>query len=197
MALRSCSLSQLPWRGGFHLAGDSLDQCRATCRQKQFKSVYSVRKMEGGAVISTHIFSGETVQEEAKETKNGTLRYSTSEWATEESVAPTCTQKPLPHKQNLKHFSTSTWMYTQFCRQEDLMVHCGAVRTTQWPLTPTANLKSRFHQSQHAAGTNMGAGRQTSSPLSPALRPLYPQFPQQVVVGDVTHWHTTQHSHCN
>lgn len=112
--------------------------------------------MEGGAVISTDIFSGETVQEEAKETKNGTLRYSTSEWATEESVAPTCTQKPLPDKQNLKHFSTSTWMYTQFCRQEDLMVHCGAVRTTQWPLTPTANLKSRFRQSQHAAGTNMG-----------------------------------------
>lgn len=113
--------------------------------------------MEGGAVISTDIFSGETVQEEAKETKNGTLRYSTSEWATEESVAPTCTQKPLPDKQNLKHFSTSTWMYTQFCRQEDLMVHCGAVRTTQWPLTPTANLKSHFH----AAGTNMG-GRKTN-----------------------------------
>lgn len=36
------------------------------------------------------------MQEEEKQAKNGTLRYSPSESATEESVAPTCTQKPLP-----------------------------------------------------------------------------------------------------
>lgn len=181
--MRSSSLSQVPWRGVLTL-------CRATYRQKQLNSIWSVKnvktskswllqstlKVGRSSALVGHKFDCHLQENErrccafyryiprGKRYRKKIRRLRIVLWGTPH-LRGLQRSHLLPHANKNLALISRTWTTSTnhpeclpsfpgrkiwWSTVSKTAIRSTSTRTTQWPLTPTDNLKSHFHWSQHA-----------------------------------------------